>query len=72
MAERNGLQLKYFVLNPTKDGAYGLASRQALLAYAKAIEEENNDLAYDLRIWEIGCRHNIAETKILKEAKADV
>lgn len=47
----NGLKMKYFVLNPTKDDNYGHASREALRAYAKAIDGENHELAEDLWKW---------------------
>ena len=64
----NGLKLKYFVLNPTKDDEFGRASREAILAYAKSIENINRDLAEDLRHWEVACRHDITEIMILKKA----
>lgn len=38
-----------FVLSPQKEGAYGVAARWALRAYANSIEEENPTLARDLR-----------------------
>ncbi len=63
-----GLKLKYFVLNPTKDDSYGEASRKALLAYANEIQGFNRELAYDLKGWEIACRHDITESKIMKKA----
>jgi len=47
----SGLQMKYFVLNPTKRGPYGEASRKALLAYAGAIKAENRELWCDLHNW---------------------
>lgn len=47
----NGLQMKYFVLNPTKNDAYGLASRMAILAYATQIYSTNQQLATELRKW---------------------
>ncbi len=47
----NGLQMKYFVLNPTKDDDYGQASRIALRAYARAIKEENPELSNGLKSW---------------------
>ncbi len=47
----DGLKMKYFVLNPTKDDAYGKASRDALKTYAKAIREENLGLSHDLELW---------------------
>lgn len=47
----DGLKMKYFVLNPTKDDAYGHASRQAMRAYAKCIMPENEKLAEDLFQW---------------------
>jgi len=45
------LQMKYFVLKPKGGSPYAYASREALYAYADAIEEENRDLATDLRVW---------------------
>lgn len=47
----DGLQMKYFVLNPVKDNAYGEASRAAMLAYSAAITAENPTLAKDLFDW---------------------
>ena len=46
-----GLYMKYFVLSPTKMDAYGKASREALNAYAEAIEEHDDVLAAELRAW---------------------
>lgn len=46
-----GLQMKYFVLNPAKDDAYGEASRKAMLAYSAAIMQENPELATGLFDW---------------------
>ena len=46
-----GLMLKYFVLSPLKNDAYGRASRLAMITYAKEIEKENPELAEDLRKW---------------------
>ena len=47
----SGLQMKYFVLNPTKRDEYGKASREAMLEYARQIEEANPELASDLYQW---------------------
>ena len=47
----NGLIMKYFVLTPTKDDAYGHASRQAMRTYAKEIYTENPILSDDLFQW---------------------
>lgn len=47
----NGLLMKYFVLNPTKNDAYGKASRKAMKAYAVSIFDENEGLAKDLVQW---------------------
>ena len=47
----NGLVMKYFVLNPNKQDAYGAASRAAMRAYAEGIDAENHDLALDLIEW---------------------
>jgi len=49
-----GLDLKYFVIKPkskTADDPYARASRQALRAYADAIETENGELAFNLKRW---------------------
>jgi hypothetical protein len=40
-----------FVLSPDKKDAYGLASRQALLEYAKIIRKRNKILAVELEHW---------------------
>ena len=47
----NGLYLKYFVLNPTKADAYGVASRAAIRAYAESISQENAVLCFELNNW---------------------
>lgn len=46
-----GLQMKYFVLNPNKAGPYGEASLAALAAYSPAIAATNPELAQDLLVW---------------------
>ena len=46
-----GLMRKYFVLNPTKSGPYGSASRNAILEYARCIKEANPMLGEDLLNW---------------------
>lgn len=46
-----GLELRYFVLNPTKRDEYGAASRKAMQVYAEEIEGLNVQLAIDLREW---------------------
>lgn len=46
-----GLCMKYFVLNPTKDNLYGRASRAAIREYAKYIQMQNFKLATDLNTW---------------------
>lgn len=66
-----GLTLKYFVLDPTKRHEYGEASRKAILAYARSIETTNTQLAFDLKRWEIGCRHNITQEDILSRAEGN-
>jgi len=52
-----GLQMKYFVLSPTKQSEYGSASCKALLAYAEEIEIVNEELAKDLRMWVYNIQH---------------
>lgn len=47
----DGLVMKYFVLKPAGRTPYHDASRMAMLAYAEAIQNENPDLAKDLRVW---------------------
>ncbi len=54
-----GLQMKYFVLSPTKDDAYGRASRGAIREYAWSIWDTNRELAVNLMNWVI----NIEETR---------
>ena len=46
-----GLQMKYFVLNPSKQDDYGIASREAIRVYAGEIAHENSGLADDLLNW---------------------
>jgi len=49
-----GLKMKYFTLRPESkyhDDIYAEASRKAMLEYARTIEEENQELATDLRKW---------------------
>ena len=46
-----GLKMKYFVLNPTKDDDYGVASRNAIRTYAKSIKKTNAQLASELENW---------------------
>ena len=57
----DGLQMKYFVLNPAKDDAYGEASRKAMLAYSAAIMQENPELATDLFDWVENARAKLHE-----------
>jgi len=45
---QRGLEIKYFVLNPWKDNAYGVASRKAMEIYASIINTENQTLAMDI------------------------
>jgi hypothetical protein len=43
------LEMKYFVLKPkakSKTDAYARASQQAMLAYAKVIQQETNDFEF--------------------------
>ena len=49
----NGLEMKYFVLKPKGDSPYAAASRAAMKAYDKSIEDENSKLCYDLHSWVI-------------------
>ena len=49
--EMPGLQMKYFVLKPKGDDPYARASRAAMHHYAKFIEQENPELAKELRDW---------------------
>jgi len=46
-----GLKMKYFVLKPKGNDAYANASRMAIAAYAKAIDDENPKLKQDLVDW---------------------
>ncbi len=50
----NGLVMKYFILKPkakSKDDIYAMASQDAMLAYADAIQNENPQLAKELNNW---------------------
>ena len=47
----DGIKLKYFVLKPKGTSAYAIASRSAMLEYAKSIEPYNQKLANDLTDW---------------------
>ena len=60
----NGLEMKYFILKPAGDSAYAKASVEAMLAYANAIEDENQELATDLRLWA-----STEETRRIKREK---
>ena len=53
---QQGLIMKYFVLNPTKKGSYGKASKAAIYEYAKFIRHKNNALATDLCKWMEGIK----------------
>lgn len=59
-----GLKMKYFVLNPHKNNAYGEASRDALRAYAKTILHKNHKLAKDLLAWLVDIEEVIQRKKI--------
>ena len=51
-----GLEMKYFILKPRSknhDDHYAHASREAMKAYAKAIESIDPGLAQDLTNWRI-------------------
>lgn len=61
----DGLQMKYFVLKPKGDDAYAIASRKAMLAYSKVIEETNPVLAQELKIW--ATRETVASTSVMKD-----
>ena len=43
--------MKYFVLKPRGKDVYAAASRKAMRAYATHIQDENQELADDLRKW---------------------
>jgi len=43
--------MKYFVLKPAGDNKYAEASRKAMRAYAMHIQNENEELAEELRKW---------------------
>lgn len=46
-----GLQMKYFVLKPAGNNRYALASREAMLAYARVIKSDNKELHDELIAW---------------------
>lgn len=47
----SGLKMKYFVLKPDGDDQYAEASRDAIIAYARCIDDYNSELAEDLYYW---------------------
>ena len=67
----SGLQMKYFVLKPAGNGPYAEASRAALRAYAKAIENENVELAHDLEMWRIDEQGKANESDLRRRLAAD-
>ncbi len=73
MTNKTGLEMKYFVLKPAGgfEDPYAKASRAALKAYASAIEDENNQLAHDLRIWEIETQGDANREHLLKKLEAE-
>ena len=56
-----GLVIKYFVLNPTKRGEYGKASRYAIREYAQIIRTVNQKLSEDLLKWITDIEHRMIE-----------
>lgn len=55
-----------FVLSPEKDDAYGVASRWAMLEYAKEIEGVNPQLAKDMRSKVTEIRYKLLEERGIK------
>ena len=49
--DETGLTMRHFTLSPTKNDAYGKASREAMRAYALMIVGVNPRLARDLTSW---------------------
>ena len=58
-----GLEMRYFVLNPNKKGAYGIASRRAIHAYAQSIQSTNHKLSEDLTNWLNKISHRLIDKK---------
>ena len=61
--------MKYFVLNPTKRDAYGMASRKAIRAYAISIHDVNPTLAIDLHKWVDQLSSNILQGEEVKNER---
>lgn len=59
-----GLEMKYFVLKPKGNDAYANASRKAIIAYAKAIDDVNPKLKQELIVW---VQDEILEANELKQ-----
>ena len=57
-----GLEVKYFVLKPRGKNIYAVASRNAMMAYASTLEEEDPEFGKDLRAWA-----RAESLKVLKE-----
>jgi len=69
----NGLEMKYFVLNPESKHAkddYAQASRWAMRSYAKRIERVNPELACAIKKWVRKC--SIKATSLEYEARDKV
>lgn len=47
----DGLLMKYFVLKPKGNTVHAMASREAMRAYAKCVQEENPFFAEELKTW---------------------
>ena len=58
------MNLKYFVLKPGGDDAYARASRTAMRVFAAEIEQDNFQLAADVKQW---CYEE--ERKLITEVK---
>ena len=56
------LEMKYFVLKPRGKDVYAIASRNAMMAYASTLEEEDPTFGKELRAWA-----RDESTKVLKE-----
>lgn len=59
------LKMKYFVLSPLKDSAYGRASRMAIRAYVREIRVENEKLANELDDWVTNIQDDVVKRRFV-------
>lgn len=64
-----GLKMKYFVLKPKGNDRYAKAARKAMRAYALHIQNENKELADELRDWALAETQSSLENHVITKRK---